>query len=131
MSRSSARRGQVEPIPALAAVAMLGLALSAHATVLDAAALDTDPRPPAAPLLQTVVADLRAGAIVDPTDATNAVRRLPGDYRVNLTIHAGVRVWAAGPTPPSAGVSVAQRRLPVRIRPGVVRPGRITVRVWR
>ena len=126
MQHSSARRGQVEPLAALAAVFVIGLALTATAGTFAAAIPATD-RDIADPAMQHVLATARTGSVLHPT-RLSAVSA-PAGYRLNVTVVVGDRRWQAGPTPPDAAASET-RTVPVRTGPNQVRPGRVRVEVW-
>ncbi|MCG1002195.1 MULTISPECIES: hypothetical protein [Halobacterium] len=129
MSRSSAREAQVEPLPALVAVAVVCLAVGAFATVR----ADVFPAAVSDAPTDEVLADAVAAA--SPTDAVVvAPDRLtasvaPAGYEVNVTVTAGDREWAAGEQPPPDAATASQR-VPVRVAAGRTRPGRLTVEVW-
>jgi len=129
MSPSSARSGQAEPLPALAAVLAVGLALTLYADAL--AAVEPEPSEPgtAGATLQVahdVVVD--DGAAL-PRRITDAAAAGPPGYGVNVTLTADEHRWTAGPLPPP-GASDASRRTAVRIDRWTVRPGRLSVVVW-
>jgi hypothetical protein len=128
MRRSSARRGQVEPIPALVAVAILGSALSAYAVAFGAALPAADHGSDRArPALDRATATLRVDGVVRPRRISRAAATLPAT--ANVTVRAGGRAWHAGPVPP-ANASVASRPVPVRVASGRILPGRVRVEVW-
>ncbi len=130
MSRSSARRAQVEPLAALAAVLVLGVALGAYVGALDAALPDPTDRNRAEPALRRATDALRPDGVARPARLRTATDAGPAGYRANVTLAAGDRRWAVGPSPP-ASADTAARRLPVRVAPGRVRSGRLRVEVWR
>jgi hypothetical protein len=128
MRRSSGRRGQVEPIAALAAVVVLGMALSTYAVAFEASIPNADhERDRARPALRQATATLRVDGVVDPGRVPRAAAGLPAS--ANVTLRAVGEEWHAGPVPP-ADAHVASRPVPVRIAPGRVRPGRVRVEVW-
>lgn len=130
MSRSSAREAQVEPLPALVAVLVVCVAVGTFATER-------------ADVLPVVSADAPADAVVsDAVDAATPSDSVvvhpgrlvasplgPSEYDVAVTLTAGEREWTAGPTPPPDATAASQR-VPVRVAPDRVRPGRLTVEVW-
>lgn len=132
MSRSSARRAQVEPLPALVAVTVLCLAVGTYATVRADVGFGTGGTAPAdAVLEETVDSALPTGAaVVDPTGIDPSTLG-PSDYEVAVTVRADGREWSMGPSSPPPDAATATRQVPVRVAAGVVRPGRITVEVWR
>ncbi|MUV61400.1 hypothetical protein [Halobacterium sp. CBA1126] len=129
MSRSSARRAQVEPLPALVAVAVVCLAVGAFATVradvLPVAASDAP--------TEEVLADAVDAAsppddvVVEPARLTASV--VPAGYEANVTLTAGNREWTVGERPPPEAARASQR-VPVRLADDRTRPGRLAVEVW-
>lgn len=142
-SRPSASRGQVEPLAALAALVVLGAALTAYGAVARDALPDARDRNLAEPALTETLADARSGAVVLPGRLASAAAAAvesaaPAGFRLNASVAAGNRTWSVGPRPPaiadSAGADatdVASRTVPARIAPGRVRVGRLRVVVWR
>jgi len=129
MSRSPARRGQVEPLAAIAAVFAVGVGLAVYAGALDDHLPGSEPRDPAQSTLERVERAAERAGIVDPHRLPGATDMAPAGYRVNATLRADGRRWHAGPAaPPSAGT--ATTRTSVRLAPGRIQPGRLTVRVW-
>jgi hypothetical protein len=129
MSRSSARRAQVEPLAALAAVLVLGVALGAYVGALDGALPSPTDRNRAEPALGRVADALRPDGVARPARLPAAAAAAPDGYRANVTLAAGDRRWSVGPSPPESA-DTAARRLPVRVAPGRVRTGRLRVEVW-
>lgn len=127
--RSSARSGQVEPVPALAAVAVVGLALALYAGGVERHVPESPDRTVAPSVADRVERALANGGVAHPTALPAAVERAPDGFRVNATLAAGGERWAVGPVPP-ATAETDQRRVSTRIGPGRVRPGRLEVRVW-
>lgn len=128
MRRSSARRAQVDPIPALVAVAVLAVAVGSAGLVFRSAAVDGGDRNLAPPALDRALETVRSGGVARP-------RRLarvdaPAGYRLNVTLRAGPREWSTGPTPPETA-DAAAAPLAVRVDPTTVRAGRLRVVVWR
>ncbi|MFB6083113.1 MAG: hypothetical protein ABEJ94_02585 [Halorientalis sp.] len=129
MSRSSARRGQVEPLAAIVAVFALGVGLTIYAGAVGDALPDTEPRNVARPALSAVEDAVESAGVVRPERLSRVGSAAPAGRRLNVTLTAGGRRWSRGPSPPdsartaSTGVSVA-------LGSGRVRPGRLTVRVW-
>lgn len=129
MSRSSARRAQVEPTAALVAVLAVGAGLSLYAGVLgDVSGLEE------AGVAPTAVDSIRDAAstagVLAPGRLPDAVRRAtPRGRRLNATLAAGGRRWTAGPPRPDAD-DRATVRTSVRLSPGRVRPGELRVVVW-
>lgn len=130
MSRSSVRKGQVEPTAALVALLAVCAGVTTYATALGAAVPPVD-RDVARPTLDRVVDSLSTGGVVHPTRAGRAKRVGPSGYRLNVSVAAAGRRWTAGPTPPEAGrTDAAARPTSVRLGPGRIRPGRVRVEVW-
>ncbi|MFC3478374.1 DUF7285 family protein [Halobacterium litoreum] len=131
MSRSSARRAQVEPVPALAAVLAVCLALGAYASARGTALPGIGHGAPT----DAVLADA-SDAVTEPGSAVASPADLttegvaPEGFRVAVTLTAGDREWTAGPEPPDSAASESGR-VPVRVAPGRVRPGHLTVAVWQ
>ncbi|GAA0293112.1 DUF7285 family protein [Halarchaeum salinum] len=129
MSRSSGR-AQVEPTAALAAVLALTVALGIYASAY--AIVPTGHESPTTPTTTALAAlddDIGPGP-VDPMTLGSAVRALPVTGSLNATLRTPTRVWSVGPPRPRRA-DVASAPLPVRVEPGRVRPGRLTVAVWR
>lgn len=128
MSRSS-DSGQVEPIAALVAVFAVCVGVTLYVGVLDDhLPIETD-RALEETAADRLVAEASSDGVVEPPVPTAARAATPTGYRLNATVRADDRTWASGPTPP-ADVTRAERRVPVRVEPGVVRPGRLEVRLW-
>lgn len=128
MSRSSGRRGQVEPTAALVVLVAVCAGVTTYAVALDGAA----PRPErdvATPTLDRVVAALSSGGAVRPSNLSRVRSLRPRGYRLNVTVAAAGRRWHAGPSPPPTA-QAATRPVGVRLGPGRVRPGRVRVEVW-
>ncbi|WP_435098250.1 DUF7285 family protein [Halarchaeum sp. P4] len=131
MSRSSGR-AQVEPTAALAAVLVLTLALGVYGTAHAHLLLDGAAPERAAAVLAHVDGQLGPGP-ADPGDLAAAVRGFPGDYAVNATLRTATHTWSVGPPRPAPTVraDIATTTLPVRVSNDAVRPGRLSVVVWR
>ena len=131
MSPSSAR-ATTEPVAALAAVFAVGLGLALYAGVLDDAfgTLEDD-RNVATPTADAVERRLSTAGVAQPRGLGDALGAVPANYHGTATITAttGER-WAAGREPPG-GADTEARTLSVRVGPGAVRRGTLTVRVWR
>lgn len=131
MSRSSARKAQVEPLPALVAVTVICLAIGAFATVRADVALDPGGNAPATTVLADTVdsAPPTDSVVVDPAEIDPSTSG-PSGYELNVVVEADGHEWSIGPSSPPPDAATASRPVPVRVEPGVVRPGRITVEVW-
>lgn len=127
MSRSSGRRGQTEPLAALAAVFAVGVAVSLYAGALPVPAERSDDV--AETTLSAVYRDVSSGGTVLPDRAESRPLSGPAGYEINITLSAGtVRVRRGPQRPPSA--TNATRSVGVRTGPGTVRAGRLSVGVW-
>ena len=128
---SSSGRAQTEPIAAMAAVFALGVGLSLYVGVLDATlpALSTDRElaPAAADRLEANASTF--GALTPPLSGSVEAAR-PTGHRLNAAVRTDAGRWTGGPPRPPAPECV-ERRVPVRVAPGRVRPGVMEVCVWR
>ncbi|QLC32653.1 hypothetical protein EFA46_005940 [Halarchaeum sp. CBA1220] len=129
MSRSSGR-AQVEPTAALAAVLALTAALGVYGVAYAQVPLDAASPAHADAALAHVDGHLGPGP-ADPDALAAAVRGVPGPSSVNATLRTATRTWAVGPPRPAARVDTAATALPVRVSNATVRPGRLSVAVWR
>lgn len=129
MSRSSGRRAQTEPLAALAAVLVVGMALALYADAL--AAVEPDQSEPGAAdaTLQAVHDEVTEDGAARPERVPDATAAGPPGYEVNVTLAAAGRRWTGGPAPPSDGTR-ATRRTAVRLDRWTTRPGRLGVVVW-
>ena len=125
MRRSSAR-GYVEPFAAIAAVLAVAAGLTIYVGALGDT-LDGDDRPVAETVLEDVQAAGATLGVVEPADL-RAVRP-PAGWHANVTLATRDGRWTSGPTPP-VHADAASARLSVRLGPGTVRPGRLTVEAW-
>ncbi len=122
-------RGQVEPLAAIAGVFAICIGLGMVATVFHDVA-PVDDRSVAGPTLDRTAATVVSGGTVTP-EALNALEHpAPPGYRVNVTLETLRTHHHWGPTPPPAA-DQASRPVSVQVRPGVKRPGTLTVAVWR
>lgn len=128
MSRSSACRGQVEPLAALVAVVAVGIGLSVYTGALGAA-LPANQDGTARPTAERVERAVTVDGVVDPDRLAAGRAVVPADHEANVTLTAGTQEWHVGPRPP-ATARTSRLRVSVRTDPGVNRPGRLTVRVW-
>ena len=131
MSRSSARRGQVEPVAALVALAAVCAGLSLYAGVLDdARAVGPDETATTAPVVaDRARARLAPTAVADPDRLERALGAAPDGYRLEATLACPDERWTVGPEPP-AMADRATVPVSVRVAPGRVRPCRLGVVVW-
>lgn len=129
MRHWSAREGQVEPLAALAAVAVVALALAAYAGAFEASVPGTADRNVAEDAADRVERAVTVGGVVRRSRLTP--ERIapvgPEGYHVNVTLDGPLWTSHAGPTAP-ATADVASRRVSVRAD-GVV-PAQLEVRVW-
>ena len=134
---SDAGRGAVEPIAALAAVVVVGLALGLYAGAFADAAPDRS-RQTAEAALDRVERTTAVGGVVNPS----RLRRIEEmETAVAVELEAGGERWlaASGPDAPGApledhspeAVAVAERRVTVRTAPGENVRGTLTAVVWR
>ena len=131
MPRWSGRRGQIEPLAAMVAVFAVGAGLTVYAGVLDGELPGQDRQQVADPTADRLAAAIQDGGVVEPRRLSG--RRstaVPDGYTLNATLTAAATRWHVGPTPP-ARAQTASEQVSVRLAAGRVRPGRLTVRVWR
>jgi hypothetical protein len=129
MSRSSARRGQVEPVAAIVAVFALGVGLTVYAGAVDDALPGTEPRNVAQPTLSTVEDTVETAGVVQTDRLDRVASAGPAGRRLNVTLTAGDRRWTRGPSAPESAQR-ASTRVSVGLGSGRVQSGRLTVRVW-
>lgn len=129
MPRSCSRRGQVEPLAALAATVAVALGVGlAGAAAVDALP-DGQDRRLAEPALDRGVEKLRAGAVAVPSQIDAVDEAAPDGYHLNATLATETRRWSEGPPAPE-DADAADRAVPVKVGPGQVVPGRLHVEVW-
>lgn len=130
MSRSSARRAQVEPVAAVVAVLALCLAIAAYGVVSAGVLPDSKSSAPASQVLDAAAdaASTEGSVVVSPSRLSADVA--PVGYEAALRLSADDRTWTAGASDPPPEAASASRRVPVRVGPGDVVPGRLTVEVW-
>lgn len=119
----------IEPLPALAAVLVLGIALGVYADAMASVDPARSASGTAAATLQSVHDRVSEDGAALPGRVPDARDAGPAGYRVNLTLSTGSSLWSAGPTPPDRATE-AGRTTPVRIDQWTVRPGRLRVVVW-
>jgi len=127
--RIPGRRGQVEPLAAIAGVLAICIGLGMVATVFHDAA-PVDDRSVAGPTLDRTAAAVVSGGTVTPKALDALDRPAPSGYRANVTVETLRTHHHRGPTPPPEA-DRASRPVSVQVRPGVKRPGTLTVAVWR
>lgn len=129
MSRWSARKGQTEPLAALAAVLVLGIALGVYADALAAVEPPQSSSPTAGATLQEVHETVTDDGVAEPGRLATATGVAPPGHDLNATLSAAGHRWTAGPVPPSNAAS-ASRRTPVRVDRWSAAAGRLRVVVW-
>lgn len=129
MSRSSTRRGQTEPLAALAAVLALVAGLVLYSGAYAGALPGTGDRDLAEPTLRRVAERVGAGPVVVPARLETAMDAGPAGHHLNVTLRAGNRTWSAGPVAPP-GAERAARPVSVRTGNATREPGRLAVEVW-
>lgn len=149
MSRSSTRsRAQTEPLAALLAVAVVSLAIAAHAGVLGSFLLGQSERDVVDPTADRVWTDLREDGVyrwgrLNGTHVDNASLPAGRAVYVNVTRitnesartqDAAVAWGPDGHANASAGppdrARVTARPIPIRVANGSVTTGRLWVAVW-
>jgi hypothetical protein len=133
MRRSSAREGQIEPLAALAAVAVVAAAVALYAGVFEASLPGQTDRNVAEDAADRVERSVTRGGVVRPSTVLFANRSRPEGYHQNVTVvvhrDGADSVLSVGPAAPETA-DVARRRVSVRDGPGRVEPGHLEVRVW-
>ena len=136
MPFSTADRAAVEPVAALVAVAVVGLALGLYAGAFADAAPDED-RSAAEASLDRAEEAITVGGVVEP----ERLRRVeaPGTATA-IELEADGERWSAASGPDAPGppgvrspeaVVVAERRVTVRVAPGRNVRGTLRAVVWR
>lgn len=127
---SWSRRGQVEPLAALAAVFAVGIGLSLYVGVLDGTLPElTSNRRMAVVAADRLLAESSAFGSVRPPIDDAAVAARPTGYGLNATLRSDGGTWTAGSQrQPSA--DCVTRRVSVGVTPGRVRPGSLEVCTW-
>ncbi|AUV81020.1 hypothetical protein C2R22_04550 [Salinigranum rubrum] len=123
------RRGQVEPLAALAALFAVCVGLSTYALVVADAGVSTD-RDAAGPALAAVHDEVSVRGVVHPDRLGRALDARPLGSRLNVSLTTDGRQWTVGPDAAVRG-DRAFRRVSVRLGPGRVRHGRLRAVVWR
>lgn len=127
-SAAPCSRGQTEPIAALVALLAVGAALTLYVAV--AAEETRDPeRSGAGPAMERLSADAVSDGVVEPGAVPDPESLVRGGRDVRITLRYDGVERQYGPSPP-ADVDRAVRPVSVRVRPGDVRPGSVTVEVW-
>jgi hypothetical protein len=130
----SRRRGQVEPLAALAALFAVTVGLSLYAGALGMATPEPGREPAASNTLDTVAGAAAAPTgVVQPGRLDGAVAAVPAQLRVKASLRFGAGTICAGPPLPdrtATDTERAARRVGVRRSPGQVAVGRLRVVVW-
>jgi len=129
MARSSARKGQTEPVAALAAVVIVAAALSLYVGAFEATRPGSPERSPAEQAADRIERALTRGGIVDPGRLDRALAMRPEGYHCNVTLRYGTETGHAGPAAPETA-DRASRRVSIRTTGGSITPGRVEVAVW-
>ena len=130
MSRWSERRGQIEPLAAIAAVVLVGAGLAVYAGVLGDVAVDGGgDRAVAETALDSVARTVECSGVVEPDQLGAVGDRGPAGYTLNATLETPGRRWHVGPVATGSATN-ASERVSVHVDTGRVRPGRLVVRVW-
>jgi len=131
------RRAQASPTATLVAVAVIGMGLSLHATVLTSVAPTPD-HDVASPTLDRVSDAITSAGVAAPERLDTATAAGPDGYELQVTLSTDGRTWTVGPVPPrSSGgengdrTETATQRVAVRTGPGSVDAGRLRVVIWR
>ncbi len=131
MSRSSRSpdRGTYPVVGLVAAVAVVG-GVTLYAALLGTIGPPSDRAPRVADATLDRAHDaVTSGGVVSPARLAETTVS-PDGYRVQVRLAAAGRVWRVGPTP-ADHAATASRSVGVRLDPGRVRPGTLTVAVWR
>lgn len=126
-SSRSDERGTYPVVGLVAAVAVVA-GVTLYAGLVDTPPTDRADRV-AATALEQAHEGVTSGGVGIPARLPEAIPD-PDGYRVRLRLTAAGRVWRVGPAPP-AETAAASRQVGVRLDPGRVRPGTLTVEVWR
>lgn len=132
MSRSSARRAQVEPLTALVALVVVCAGLSLYAGVLDDVSVrtaDDAEAPTAGVVTDRVRAHLAPAGVAVPERLDGVTTVDSAADRLNASLTCSDEQWSSGPTTPSTARR-ATEPVSVRVAPGRIDPCRLTVAVW-
>ena len=147
MSGEDVRRGGTEPLAALVSVAVVCLAVSVYTGFASEVIWDPSEEQTDRATLDSVWSTLSENGVLDASDPVAGrldPGALPRGHRVAVSVTVvgddgrldtvGAATFGTGGAsadvepPPAAAVS--DRPVPVRVGPGDVRPGRLTVVVW-
>lgn len=135
MSRSSARRGQAEPLAALVAVVAVGAGVSLYAGALADARIagagpGSDPDATAGTAADRALERVAPVGVARPGRMADLPSVAPSGYRLNATLTCGTERWTVGPPAPPSATARADRPTSVRTAPGRIRPGTLRVVIW-
>lgn len=125
--RPSSARGYVEPLAAIVSVLAVAVGVTVYAVAV-ADVLRPDDRAVADTVLDELLRDGRVAGVLDPARLAGADP--PAGWTANVTLSSPAGRWTRGPVPPEAA-EAASRVIAVRLGPGSIRPGRLTVVAWR
>ena len=128
--RRSSDRGQFEAVVALVAVLAVSAGLVAYAETLSTTLPGEPERATPETALDRVHRTLRVAGVAHPGRLDRALGVAPDCWRMNVTLRTREGRWTRGPEPPGESLR-AGRRISVRVAPGTLRPGRLTVVLWR
>lgn len=142
MSRSSRHRGQTEPLVALVAVFAITVGLVAYAGVFESVVPNSSNHDIARPTLGRAYSSLAPAGVVDPKRFDSLDLAGPDGYQVQIILTVEGTTRQTGPPVPTKAdrskeedrkihVDRATRSVSVRLRPGVIRSGELTVIAWR
>ncbi|MFB6153914.1 MAG: hypothetical protein ABEJ27_06645 [Halodesulfurarchaeum sp.] len=124
---SSARRAQVEPLPALVALAVFAMALSVYGVAFGNV-LPASQETSGSAIGTKALAAVTEGTVVRPGRLEAGVQSAPSGHRVAIVVRVEDRIWRAGPSPPTDAHTIS-RTVIIRTADGA-RPGRIRVSTW-
>lgn len=129
-TREARRRAQASPVAALAALFAVCAGVSLYATVLGGSVPLVQGGGVADPTLDRVHDAASDGGVTAPDRLAAATTRGPEGYRLNVSLAVANERWTAGPAAPRSATDRASRLVSVRLAPGRVEPGRLSVVVW-
>lgn len=122
------RRGQVEPIAAIAAVFAIAVGFALYAGVASEVAPEREGTDAEATMHRLEARALSDGILSAPPAINASALSRPGEA-VNVTVETEAGSWAAGPEPPGE-TEVARRPVTVRVDAGRQVPGWLRLEVW-
>ena len=129
-TREARCRAQASPIAALAALFAVCAGLSLYATVLGGSVPLVQGGGVADPTLDRVHDAATDGGVAAPDRLDRAATRGPDGHRLNVSLTVADEAWTVGPSVPGGATDRASRLVSVRLAPGRVEPGRLSVVVW-